>query len=121
LLSQTPKIYGLQRVSWTSCDLAKVYTQVYGVAMSQSTVSKYLKQKGVTTRRAKEVLTSPDPLYREKFQAIQSILENLGEKERFFSIDEYGPFAVKPKGGKVFSMPGKFATYPQVKKSKGWS
>jgi transposase len=120
LIQQSPKIYGLQRVSWTTTELAEVYTREYGVEMSQASVSKYLIKQGITFRRAREVLTSPDPLYKEKFRAIQTILENLTENEKFFSIDEYGPFAVKPKGGKVLTLPGVKPTFPQVKQSKGW-
>jgi transposase len=120
LIQQSPKIYGLQRVSWTTTELAEVYAREYGVEMSQASVSKYLIKQGITFRRAREVLTSPDPMYKEKFLAIQTILENITENEKFFSIDEYGPFAVKPKGGKVLALPGVRPTFPQVKQSKGW-
>ena len=62
LIQQSPKIYGLQRVSWTTTELAEVYTREYGVEMSQASVSKYLIKRGITFRRARETLTSPDPL-----------------------------------------------------------
>jgi len=120
LLQQNPGIYGVQRVSWTTTELAAVYTREFGTPMSQASVSKYLRRRGITYRQAKEVLTSPDPLYREKFQAIQHILENLTEREKFFSIDEYGPSSVRPKGGKVLALPGTRPSFPQVKKGKGW-
>lgn len=120
LIQQSPKIYGIQKTGWTTIDLAKTYTAVHGVEMSQASVSKYLIKQGITFKRARVMLTSPDPLYREKFAAIQHILENLGEKEKFFSVDEYGPFAVKPKGGFVLSMPGVQPTVPQLSKSKGF-
>jgi hypothetical protein len=64
-------------------------------------------------------LTSNDPLYREKLEKIQSILSTLGANERFFSIDEYGPFAVKIQGGRSLVPPGKVRVVPQRQKSKG--
>jgi DDE superfamily endonuclease len=65
------------------------------------------------------VLTSNDPQYREKLAKIQSILSTLGSNERFFSIDEYGPFAVKMQGGRSLMPPGRLRTVPQRQKSKG--
>ena len=44
----------------------------------------------------------------------------LAQDERFFSIDEYGPFAVKPKPGRVLAGPGENPSVPQWQKSKGW-
>ena len=120
LLQQSPKIYGLNKTSWTTKELARVYEEVYKMPMSPQAASGYLRKQGITTRRAKEVLTSPDPLFREKFSAIQSILENLGSDERFFSIDEYGPASVRPKGGRALAMPGARPVYEQVRKGKGW-
>ncbi len=43
----------------------------------------------------------------------------LGPDERFFSIDEYGPFAVKMQGGRALTPPGQIRTIPQHQKSKG--
>jgi len=45
------------------------------------------------------VLTSQDPEYRVKIEVIKKILSGLKKDEAFFSIDEFGPFAVKKKGG----------------------
>ena len=50
-------------------------------------------------RSARIVLTSTDPDYRTKVEGIKQILSELGRDEAFFSIDEYGPFAVKKKEG----------------------
>jgi len=120
LLQQSPKIYGIQKVSWTTTDLGRVHEQVYGISLSQAAVSLYLKRQGICFRRAREVLTSPDPLYREKFALIQETLKNLKADEKFFSIDEYGPFSVRPKGGRVLALPGARPWYEQVKTGKGW-
>ena len=48
------------------------------------------------------------------------ILANLKEDEKFFSIDEYGPFSVKMKGGRSFVKRSEPNTYPQRQKSKGF-
>lgn len=69
---------------------------------------------------ARVVLTSTDPAYREKLDYIHEVLINLKENERFFSIDEYGPFAIKIRGGRVLVPPGTQPTVPQWQKSKGW-
>ena len=65
------------------------------------------------------MLTSTDPQYQEKLAKIQSILSTLGPNERFFSIDEYGPFSVKMQGGRSLTPPGKVRVVPQRQKSKG--
>ena len=69
--------------------------------------------------KAKKVLTSTDPNYRKKLLEITGILSSLKENEKFFSIDEFGPFAVKIQGGKSLVPPGQYKTYPQFQKSKG--
>jgi hypothetical protein len=79
-----------------------------------------MKRAGFKWRSAKVVLTSTDPKYRERLERVQSILAALGEDERFFSIDEYGPFAVKAKPGRVLAGPGENPSVPQWQKSKGW-
>ena len=66
------------------------------------------------------MLTSNDPEYEAKLQAIKCILSELKTDEAFFSIDEYGPFAVKMKGGKKRVGPGEKYVVPQWQKSKGW-
>jgi len=65
-------------------------------------------------------LTSNDPDYREKLDRVHSILRGLRENDRFFSIDEFGPFAIKAKPGRVLAEPGSNPSVPQWQKSKGW-
>lgn len=64
------------------------------------------------------VLTSTDPTYREKLQRVQSVLSSLGADERFFSIDEFGPFAIKAKPGRVLAGPGIHPSVAQWQKSR---
>ena len=69
--------------------------------------------------KARVVLTSNDPDYREKVDRIHRIPSTLKPSERFFSIDEFGPFAVKKHGGRRLVGPGEYPTTPQFQKSKG--
>jgi hypothetical protein len=102
-------------------DLSAAYEKVYGKSISTSSISEYLKKEGYVYRKAREVLTSPDPQFREKMDKIKDILQDLGEKDKFFSVDEFGPFAVKIKGGRSLVKHGERKTYPQFQKSKGFT
>jgi hypothetical protein len=82
-------------------------------------ISKIIRGAGYKWRKAKTVLTSTDPEYREKLNRIKSILSALGENDRFCSIDEFGPFSVKVKGGKKLVDPHEYPQVPQFQKSRG--
>jgi transposase len=121
LIHESPKLHGINRTSWFLTDLAETYRKIYGINISTSTISQYLKLEGYTYRKAKEVLTSPDPQFRKKMNEITEILKNLRTREKFFSIDEFGPFAVKIKGGRSLVQKGEIKTFPQIQKSKGFT
>ncbi|MEO6520541.1 MAG: IS630 family transposase [Mucilaginibacter sp.] len=121
LIHESPKLHGFNRTSWFQADLSAAYQKRYGTAISTSSISEYLKKEGYVYRKAREVLTSPDPDFREKMDKIKAILNNLGQKEKFFSVDEFGPFAVKIKGGRSLVKRGERKTYPQIQKSKGFT
>src|ERR1700722_5445858 len=74
---------------------------------------------GYKWRKARLVLTWNDSQYAEKLAHIRSILSGLGPDEAFFSIDEFGPFAVKAKPGRVLAAPGEIPQVAQWQKSKG--
>jgi hypothetical protein len=78
-----------------------------------------IRNAGYRFMKATEVLTSNDPEYREKVDHIHLVLSALKQSERFFSIDEFGPFAVKQQGGRRLVGPGEYPTVPQFQKSKG--
>lgn len=94
LLHEPPSLSGFNRTSWRLDDLRQALS-TQGIKVCKDIISKAIHKAGFRWRSAKVVLTSNDPKYREKLERIQSILSNLGE--RFFSIDEYGPFAIKTK------------------------
>ncbi len=65
-------------------------------------------------------LTSRDPDYNVKVEAIKKILSTLTKTEAFSSIGEFGPFAIKRRGGRKRVSPGEGYEVPQFQKSKGW-
>ena len=119
LMHETPQLHGINRSTWGIKSLADAYCRTYGASIGKSTVSAYIRQEGFAFRKAKRVLTSPDPLYREKMANITSILSNLAQDEKFFSVDEFGPFAIKKQGGRSLVKKGERKTYPQWQRSKG--
>jgi len=120
LVRQSPRSYGIDRASWFIADLAPVYEREYGQSIAISTVSHYLKCRGVKFKRSREVIVSTDPEFKAKYAEIQRILANLGEKEKFFSIDEYGPCSVRAKGGRQLALPGDQPVFLAVLKGKGY-
>ena len=118
LLHEPPSNHGINRTSWTMplmCQVLKNNGHEIGPAL----ISKMIKAAGYKWRKAKVVLTSNDPTYTEKLARIRSILSNLQPDEAFFSIDEYGPFAIKAKTGRTLVPPGAQPTVPQWQKSRG--
>ncbi|MEO8885795.1 MAG: IS630 family transposase [Mucilaginibacter sp.] len=119
LLHEPPKNYGINRTSWRLQDLTEVYGRVYGEAIGKTTVKSYLHARNYGFKKSRESLTSTDPKFREKLDHIKNILANLAPDEAFFSIDEYGHFGVKLKGGRSFMPKNERKVVPQVQKNKG--
>jgi transposase len=119
IIHETPKAYGINRASWSLQALSDAYEKVYGERASRSSISEYFIAAGYKFKKAKKSLTSNDPTYREKLTKITSTLSNLAPDEKFFSIDEFGPFSVKICGG-VALVPGDaIRMIPQRQRSKG--
>jgi transposase len=119
LLHSPPSAHGINRSSWKMDDIHRILAEnAHGI--SRQKIRAILKNAGFKWRKARRVLTSNDPDYHAKVAAIKKILSELKEDQAFFSIDEYGPFAVKRKGGIKRIAPGENHTVPQWQKSKGW-
>ncbi len=118
VLHAPPSEYGLNRTTWKIDDLQQALEQSE-VRIGKHAISKIIKEAGYRWRKARKVLTSNDPDYRKKLDRIHRILSSLGDREGFFSIDEYGPFAVKHRQGRKLVAPGEAFTVPQWQKSKG--
>jgi transposase len=118
LLHEPPSNYGINRTSWRMADFRQVLHEKGQPACPQ-VIRKITKAAGYRWRKARVVLTSNDPTYAEKLDRIRTILADLGPDEAFFSIDEYGPFAVKMKPGLTLTAPGEQRIVPQWQKSRG--
>jgi transposase len=118
ILNRPPSEYNINRTSWRLVDL-KMCLANEGIHVSRSLISQIIKSAGYSWRRARVVLTSNDPDYRRKLGEIQTILSSLGDNDFFFSIDEFGPIAIKMRGGKRLVAPNEYPTIPQFQKSKG--
>ena len=118
ILHSPPSAYGFNRTSWKQDDVIKVLSS-QNLKVSKGNLSKLVKKAGFNYRKAVSVLTSNDPKYREKVDEIKKILGSLGEREKFFSVDEFGPFAVKMQGGKSLVKNNTIKTVPQFQKAKG--
>ena len=118
ILHSPPKEFNYNRTSWT-LKLLQQELENQGYHVGKNNVSLIVRKAGYRFWKAKEVLTSNDPKYKEKVEAVTRILSNLKPSERFFSIDEFGPFAVKQRGGRRLVPQGEYPTVPQFQKSKG--
>jgi hypothetical protein len=90
-----------------------------GHPVSPDVIREITKRAGYRWRKARIVLTSNDPEFSEKLKRIRTILSDLRPDEAFFSIDEFGPFAVKAKPGLALVAPGERRVVAQWQKSRG--
>ena len=117
LLHSPPSMYNINRSTWRLTDLQAVLRS-QGRPLCRDVIGTIIKGAGYKWRKARVVLTSNDPDYKVKVDAIQEILSKLKADEAFCSIDEYGPFAVKKKGGRTRVAPGERYTVPQSKSQR---
>jgi transposase len=118
LLHEPPSESGINRTTWRMVDLTKTLRE-RGTPVCAQVVREITRSAGWRWRKARKVLTSNDPEYRQKVRHIQRVLGELKDSEAFFSIDEFGPFSVRAQGGRVLVAPGEVPTVPQYQKSKG--
>ncbi|MGN6638524.1 MAG: IS630 family transposase [Mucilaginibacter sp.] len=119
LLHESPKVYGINRTSWTITALSEQYSKLHRENVSWYQIKYCLKQLRYTFKKSRDILTSQDPKFRDKIKKIQSILSSLEPDEKFFSIDEYGPVGVKIKGGRMLKAHGERYDIPEKQKHKG--
>ena len=118
IIHEPPSNYGINRTTWTMQLLKKVLGEG-GHSACPEVIRSIVRTAGYRWRKARLVLTSADPDYREKLDHIHSILSNLQSNEVFFSVDEYGPFAIRIHGGRKLTGPDERPTVPQWQKSRG--
>src|SRR5207244_12702123 len=98
----SPRFYGINRSNWNRPSLVLAYRQQHNEAISSSSVGRVIKKSGYTMKKARKVLCSPDPEYREKVDLVLHTLQNLRSWELFFFIDELGQLRIKKYGGGTF-------------------
>ena len=103
ILHHMPSAYGINRSNWTLKSLADVYEKQYGQKISGSTVGRCFKEAGYSRKKSRQVLTSPDPKYRERVELILATLQSLKTSEMFFFLDELGPLQVRRYGGRCYT------------------
>jgi len=119
IIHETPNAYDINRASWSLQALSEAYEKTYGERVSRSSISEYFIAAGYKFKKAKKSLTSSDPTYREKLSKITSTLSCLSSDEKFFSIDEFGPFSVRVRGGTALVPGDQIRTIPQSQRSRG--
>ena len=120
LLHSPPSAHGFNRTTWRLADMKVALDKQCNDTISCKVIREIIVNAGWKWRLARRVLTSNDPEYREKVDRIKETLASLEKDEAFFSIDEYGPFAIKKKGGRKRVAPGEQYVVPQWQKSKGY-
>ncbi len=119
ILHQKPILFGFNRTSWTQSALVQAYKERYNETISRGTVTRLIKNAGYAWRKARRVLTSPDPNYREKVELLLKTLNALTESELFFFLDEWGPVHVRKRGGKAYSARDSIPRIPRHQTSRG--
>ncbi len=118
IMHAPPIDYDINRTTWTIKLLQRVLAKEK-IKIGHNTIAKMIRNEGYNFRKTRQVLTSNDPDYRQKLKKITGILRRLGPSDRFFSVDEYGPFSVKQHGGRRRVRKGEYPTVPQYQISKG--
>jgi len=119
ILHHMPSFYGINRSNWTLESLSQAVWKVHGQRISRTTISRVLKDAGYSWKKARRVLTSPDPEYRDKVELMLGVLHSLKTDEMFFFVDELGPLQVRKYGMSSYTPKGTPATYPQRQRSRG--
>ena len=119
ILHAKPSPYGINRSNWNLPSIARAFEQEHKEVISTLTVGRLLRQFGYAIRKARKVLTSPDPDYREKVDLVLNTVQNLGQDELFFFVDELGPLRVKKYGGRALVRKNEVLTYPQEQEHRG--
>ena len=117
-LHQPPGNFGINRTTWKIADLSRVLKEK-GQPAGEDVIRKITRDAGYRWRKARIVLTSSDPEFSTKVDHIREILGNLASDEAFFSIDEYGPFAIKDQPGRSLTAPGEQRLVQQWQRSRG--
>jgi transposase len=118
VLHQPPAAFGFNRTSWRMQDLRRALSDK-GQPAGSEVIREIVRAAGYRWRKARIALTSQDPDYASKVARIKEVLSQLSADEAFFSIDEFGPFAVRMTGGILLVPPGEQRIVPQRQRARG--
>ena len=119
ILHHKPSHFGINRTTWTQDTIIDTYEAQYNETMSRTVLTRILKDVGYRWKKARRILTSPDPDYHEKVERLLRILHSLTEYEMFFFIDEWGPVQVKKRGGRAYRRENDSPPIPRKQTPKG--
>lgn len=119
ILHSPPMSFDINRTNWTHASIIEAYEKKYGGHLTKGSLQRIIKEANYSWRRARTMLTSKDPLYREKVQRLLEALQSLTPADAFFFIDEAGPWRVKKYGGRVLTAPKKKRTLPEFQPDRG--
>jgi len=78
-----------------------------------------MKKAGYGWRKARRVLTSPDPNYHEKVELLVMTLRSIKASEMFVFIDEWGPVQVRERCGRAYREKDSVPSIPRHQVSRG--
>ncbi len=119
ILHHKPSHFGINRTTWTQGTIIDAYQTQYNETLSRTVLTRILKDTGYSWKKARRILTSPDPDYHEKVERLLGILQSLTEQEMFFFIDEWGPVQVKKRGGRAYRRENDAPPIPRKQTPKG--
>ncbi len=118
ILHSPPAEHGFNRTAWRMRDLRLALAGV-GVRTTMGSLAEVIRRAGYRWKNARVALTSTDSQYRVKLEAIKTRLSALTPDDAAFSIDEFGPVAVKMRGGRSLQPPGAVRSVPQWQRTRG--
>ncbi len=119
ILHERPNSFGINRSNWSAESLAQAYKQRHSEDISPVTIRRRIRESGYSIKKARRVLSSPDPEYREKVELLLHTLQNLQPRQFLFFIDELGPLRVKKYGGRTFARRNEIISIPQNQQHRG--
>lgn len=86
-LHEKPTSFGINRTTWTQETLMQAYKTQYNETMARHVLVRVIRKAGYRSKKARHVLTSPDPDYHDKVERLLQILRSLTAVEMFFFLD----------------------------------
>ena len=119
ILHQSPMDYSINRSNWSQPSIVMAYKEKYGEKISTTMVSRLIRKSSYKWKKARNVLHSSDPYYKEKLGLVLKTLWALQPNEMFFFMDELGPCQVKRYGGRCYLRKNAELRIPANQKTKG--